>query len=222
MRHFAVDVLFPDHFCQIGQYLTEVAIASSYPPGTYRNGDHRYGRRLIIWWDQWADGLAGEGFESRQEADHIATLQTLEAIRTALRTPADEMLKLEVWLRWNPVDRRELRLWSSSTGTFSSEEILRSTPIDRRSDMFTVQTFRSGQPRHFPGDGESMPKTNRWRSYLAVPLQLTAQREITAGTVLLASTVEGDVGSLHRNKLDRHRLAIGLMNQLGLNLARDG
>jgi hypothetical protein len=220
MSTFGVRLVFPDHFSQVGQFVTELTIAAAEPPRTYAGGNRRYGRRLFTWWTSWQHGLTMEGFDERQRADHQLLVERLAEIQQQLDC-SDEVLKLDVWLRWNTAEQRELRLWASSAGTFASEAVLRTAPIKRESDAVAVQTFRSGQAEHFPSGDESLPRPPRWKAYLCAPLYLSERSQIPAGAVVLASMQDHARSALRVQRIARHEHVLGTMKDVGRTIARD-
>ncbi len=114
--------------------------------------------------------------------------------------PAEEMLKLEVWIRWKPEAARELRLWASSVGTWHDVAAMRRSEISPRSRYRSVHIFCHGAPI-FLDDAEV---DSRWQTYLGLPVWLDGRRGvIPAGVITLASAEPLDTSSVNEGNLSR-------------------
>lgn len=221
MEQFNVDLLFPDYFGQVAQYLIEVAVATANPVVEYKASEIRYGQRLLQWWNRWSADLSNE-FDQRQTDAHSIVLQKLEEVRTLLDCPDVELLKLEAWLRWEPGDSRELRLWASSVGPTSDPRLLRAASIKRESRIVAVRAFQHGQTQYVPPPYEYVDRDGRWKSYIAVPLQ-SEELEIPVGALVLASSHAGKHSSLRSDNRSRHHAAVtSIRDGLGAQLLGSG
>lgn len=185
--HLGVQVLRPDFYGQVCQFLNEAAI-----PVDLRVPD--YSTRLRKWWKSW----------STQEHDPQG-LNHLTSCSQALRQFAiDEeqqldrasYVKAEVWVRTNP-DSRQLSLYASSQSVILPGRGYwpHSATIEHLSRYAAVSAFAARQATEgtvaYRSDG-------RWTHFLAVPVILPEKPyyELPVGVVILllhAPDVHDDV-----------------------------
>jgi hypothetical protein len=92
-------------------------------------------------------------------------------------------LRLELWIRLQPERLRELRLFSSTAGLWTDENLMRSAELANDSTWASVDAVTSGRPRR-----ATFPRNTRWHTYLAVPVSVTLPGGcVQVGAVVLAS-----------------------------------
>jgi SIR2-like domain len=193
--HFGVDLLVPDFHFQIAQFCQEILSAVSLPKGSieYLSPDSsaRYGNRLSHWWDAWAVQYDALGPEHIYEALTHSLGRVREIL--ALDDSADERLKLELWVRHEPHEYRQLALWGGSTGILRDRNCLHLEDLDIDTENASVKAFIEGRPHYLeqvdllknkkPGREHS-----RWRTYFCVPIRIDlSDGMIPVGVVTLAT-----------------------------------
>jgi hypothetical protein len=195
MKQFDTDVIFPDFYCQIPQLLTEVQVCMTRTdqrrPYSGESSPVRYGQRLEKWWSAWYRSRHKQGqLRRRQQDDHEYLEQQLQDIRGTLHIE-NEVLKLEIWIRWEPGrTSRHLRLWASSTGTSPDIATMRWAEIAADSSNASVQAFCLGRPEIYPtyADDTQSLTSDRWNTYLCVPIRIGDEGvELPVAVVSLAS-----------------------------------
>ncbi|HEX4705788.1 MAG TPA: SIR2 family protein [Pseudonocardiaceae bacterium] len=185
MRQFDVTPTFPDFYSQVPQLLREVQVCldqclAGLP---YEYSAARYGERLARWWQTWFQGRTGS-LTACQARDHELLRDALTRIRTTLEVDPDEVLKIELWLRWEAATARQLTLWASSTGTWPDFDSMRRTDIRADSHYASVRAFCLGRPEIYSTEYGS----DRWRTYLCVPLRIhNGIGDLLVGVISLAS-----------------------------------
>lgn len=221
-EHFGVRAIFLDYYGQIQQFVREVTTVASLPsPYDYlsHTKNVRYGRRLSFWWGRWRKSVAAWS-EDPQYLVH----QTLDIAKLALssivRAAPSEIFKLELWLRWEPETQRQLNLWASSVGSWVDEESMRIGPIELDSEYQAVRAFVAGTPT-FHAMPESQSPSQRWRTYLSIPLYWKAAKhgELAVGVLTIASMSDASDSALNP-ALNKSRLieAIQFAEALGQEL----
>lgn len=187
MRHFNVSVSFPDYYSQVAQMVTEtrICVNESAHGRKYQSGaaSAKYGNRLAAWWRSW-QAARTDDLEEGNRQDHEVLRRELNAIKRDHEL--DEILKLELWVRWDPVpDSRRLRLWASSTGTWPEADSMRDAEISEYSEFVSVRTFCEGRTRIH----EMQPADDRWHIYLSVPVRVGIENghDVTVAVISLAS-----------------------------------
>jgi NAD-dependent SIR2 family protein deacetylase len=187
MEHFEVEVTFPDFYSQTAQLLTEIRVAARERRDGRRYvgspAEHR--NRLHQWWSEWKRDRCGD-WAAANARDHEVLLARLQTLQKAFKV-ARETMKLEIWIRWEPAPaNRTLKLWASSTGTWPDERSMPTATIGNNSQYVSVQTFCLGRP------GVHVTKTDRWRTYLSVPIWVGAEQsqDLPVAVLSLASMEE--------------------------------
>jgi hypothetical protein len=230
--HFDVEVLFPDFFGQVGQFIQEVSFCSSLDDvSTYPSVS--YGQRLQRWWRDWCAGtgidvtgdkaVVRNGHFSAQGHHHKVLSDTLDVIRELLKAPEKEVMKLEIWLRWAPRDdQRKLKLWASSIGTLRDLSVMREDVIKHGSDYASVRAFCHGRPMRMPDELSDYQPKGRWAAYLCCPIWLgdTRTSEVPVAVVTLATRNSGRDGCLGGDRISSQRAALALMREIGVEIAR--
>ena len=206
LEHFGCTAVYPDFHCQIAQFVCEIRVCSRNPEEYVRRvSTQNYRGRLGGWWDGWMQEMQDD-LASQQALHHQRLRAVLDTVRDALDAPEDESLKLELWMRWRPDDRR-LKLWASSVGTWTDEMSMRSGRIASDSEYVSVRAFCDGHPILKSFDAEAH---ERWKTYLAAPVWVTTDdASHIAGVVTLASMApeKSSSVSLHNRAKLRRALA---------------
>lgn len=192
MKQFDVTATFPDFYSQVPQLLREVQICLDHclTGQPYENSPARYIERLERWWQDWYQKRSAD-LSTCQSADHDQLRDELARIRAMLEVEADEVMKLEVWLRWEPKQSRKLTLWASSTGTWTDFASIRHAEIRADSKYASVRAFCLGRPEIYATEGES----ERWRTHLCVPVRIhNGAGDLLVGVISLVSMrqLDGD------------------------------
>ena len=196
-----VKPIYHDYYIQSAQFLQEVCTCVLLDePAEYsrHSAGIRYGSRLTRWWQNW-DQRNRFDIEEHQMDCHELLRAGVQAIRRKLGAPSSEALKVEVWLRWKPGEKRVLKLWASSTGTWPDFQSMREGHIATDDEYLSVLAFRNGHPTRV--DAKTSPDskmiTGRWRSFLSLPIwDEDPGGSIPVGVITLASSREGPEGSL--------------------------
>ncbi|MDX3659409.1 SIR2 family protein [Streptomyces sp. ID05-26A] len=189
MKSFGVQAVIPDFYYQVAQLVTEVKVRVRRTAATSTTLPSRpYRERLGTWWTFWHGARKGD-FEARQQTDHDLLSQALGRIRATLGVPRDELMKLEIWVRWDPVKTGRLRLWASTASLWRNVEMMRSAEIVADSAYESVRAFCAGRPVIFPGDDDAREgRSDRWHTYLCVPVRLDEQSgDLPVAVISLAS-----------------------------------
>jgi hypothetical protein len=184
LRHFEVNGIYPDYYSQLAQLVEEVReCAAKGTPYESSGFTSRYGQRLVRWWDGWS--TAHMQTATGQMDDHLELLRLLnDELRPALQADRDEPLKLELWIRRDPANRRKLALWASSLGSWSSTETMREATIEANSEFVAVRVLCEGKallPQPVGG--------GRWQTFIGAPLFYDDHSSVPTpvGAVVLAS-----------------------------------
>ncbi len=187
MEHFEVGVTFPDFYAQTAQLLTEIRVAARErrAGNPYKGSPAEHRNRLEQWWLAWQEDRSGD-WAAANLRDHEALLDRLRELQRKFKV-SREMMKLEIWIRWQPgTGSRILKLWASSTGTWPDERSMATAPIGNNSHYVSVQTFCLGRP------GVHATVNDRWPTYLAVPIWVGAEQsqDLPVAVISLASMEE--------------------------------
>lgn len=218
LRHLGVEGIYPDFFGQIAQFIHEVQEChhqdKPYESPTFGS---RYGQRLCRWWDAWEQKHAAP---SKQAVAHRALAGFLDDDLRHVLKAHDERLKVELWLRWNPHDRRDLALWASSVGTWRSHDDMRYAPIAADSEVVAVQVFTQGRivaPR--------LVDAGRWKAIAGVPLTHKEKNsaQVPIGAAIIAS-MEGAPPGVLADRAHSALLATALekLQSAGESIVRTG
>lgn len=221
-QHFGVVPIFLDYYGQIQQFIREITTAAKLDdPSDYLSDDQpiRYGLRLASWWGDWIEQVR-TGFVGTQWLVHtVLDLARLTLLEFLDASPA-EVVKIELWVRWDPQHNRQLKLWASSVGTWVDEESMRWGEISLDSEYEAIQAFIVGRPRYFALDEKDDP-SQRWRTYLSIPLYWTTAEhgEVSVGVLTIASMSESTQSALNPST-NKSRLieAIAFAQDLGQEL----
>jgi SIR2-like domain len=226
MKEFGVDLLMPDFFSQVAQFVEEVRIQT-----LEANRDEWYDRRLERWWAEWKP--LGEDWKF-QVMFHNHLAEVVEDIRAhfgrARRSAArdDESLKLEVWVRV-PIGnrRRSLQLWAASSAVVTDVSNPRWASLSIATTFAAVEAYQAGRPLLKTLEGELKgpirdPRDGRWKTFLSVPIAITDESgSLPVGVVTLASSL-GRSSSLRsagtrirENRPKAMRSVIALMRDVG-------
>jgi len=210
MGSFGVHAVIPDFFYQVAQLVTEIKVCLRRNGSTTADLPTRpYRERLGTWWDSWHGARTGH-YEARQHVDHDLLTEALARIRTALSVPHDELMKLEIWVRWDPVATGQLRLWASTASLWRDVGMMRTAEIVADSAYESVRAFCAGRPIIFPGEGGTREgRSDRWLTYLCVPVRLDDQSgDLPVAVVSLASMKPKEKSRIREGNGSRIRRAI--------------
>ena len=218
--HFGVIPVFLDYYGQVSQFVHEVTVAASLEdPWEYDASDRRYGRRLVGWWKRWIASVESEDSEAEFVFHDILQMASI-AVASILEAAADEKLKVEFWVRWAPKTQREVRLWATSIGTLTDEDLMRHGELQHNSDYTSVRALLAGRPvLEALEDGQAPDK--RWRTHLSIPIRVpVGASEIPVGAITLASMSPRKFSALDpaKNK-DLLLKAIQMLTDLGVTLS---
>lgn len=234
LKHLGVEGLFVDHYSQISQLLAEIRLASVLAPETYPRSPQRYGERLNNWRRDWNAQTESIGYAERQARDHRALAELTRWISEELQAK-DEELRLEVWLRRDPVgDDRTMRLWASSYAQFSHDRLTRCVRIEPDSPFAAVRAFtegkviydeaittalrRSGTAR---SAGTRVERPPRWNTFIAAPLEPLGEFNLVVGSVVLSSMKPPGASRLSKERRGEHSRPIAEAKSLGEAIASD-
>jgi len=218
LRHLGIDPLFADYFSQVSQFCYEAVNCLSNGKGSYAEGSpHRYGQRLINWHAEWSASIARQSLKGHQLQSQRKLMAVKRNICAALPLQRDEKVKVELWVRSDPLKERSLTLWSSSESALLAEEALHTAPIRQGSDYLAVRTFAQGNAL-----GPRIPEgisTGRWKSGIAVPIWLddAPWLHLPVGVIGILGTSETSLGS--QEVTERARIARKL-DRTGSSLLR--
>lgn len=194
---FGFDILFPDFYSQAPQFMRELCVEFDkpfMPPSDYFS-------RLRIWWELWHQQVEPPSTDAHTQAgaaDKIAQRELsncVERIRGHLagtHSPSTikEVLKLELWVRWDPGpdSNRGLKLWATSTTILAAKDSMRFSPLDLDTEHAAVSVFQSGRPEHFCIDKQDSKLGNHWQTFLSCPIVEEDKRvRFPVGAITLAS-----------------------------------
>lgn len=247
LERYSTTLLVPDFHSQITQFVREVLICAKMGErfSDYQNIDNppreRYGERLIAWWDSWHTGsiaIDPEGI-SRQLTECIQNLRSNWANRIS------ENYKLELWVRFDPRNNRQLALWASSSGVLTDRSCMKKEELDLGTKNVAVRGFIEGKPIWLAKadlSDETLPPhkklwiemlDGRWSRYLVVPIQLNepsqhyeGNPQITVGVISFASFSSGteniDKTNIPINSAAHMLPIIDSMRNLGRSLLNTG
>jgi len=226
-----VEAIHPDYYIQVAQLISELdrAIrAKDADRMTLPRYERRYSERLESWWRDWeAQALAGP---DEQRRAHELLKHLVAEVKDVVGIPVSEVIKAELWVRWEPHASRKLALWASSTGTWDSIDAIHKTEIGLQGRYRAVDIFCGGAPKFFHADDASFPadQRSRWRSYFGRPIWLRGPEGLLpVGTIALASMSDPvpadpsrDAGSITEDNLANLQKAIGLLGTAGVELLK--
>lgn len=194
LQALGVEPVFVDYRVQTVQFFRELAIcAGEDHPERYKERHYkkRYGRRLLRWWNRWNKANAAISIEEQQMYCSYLLSSRLTRLQEMLGAPASEVMKIEVWIRWEPARHRKLRLWCSSAARWNELAAMRDAFIETDSDTLSIEAFRTGRP--VAGEVHD----SRWKSYVAMPLWVQNDlSEMILGVVTIASMADLSDSSL--------------------------
>lgn len=210
VAHLGCHALYPDFYCQVAQFLCEARVCAVDPVEYARSvSTTSYAGRLNGWWRSWMRAVQDD-LSEQQRLHHLALTRSLAQVRDLIDAPEEERLKLELWMRWRPDDRK-LRLWASSVGTWIDQGSMRFGDIDAESQYVSVRAFCSGYPIL---ETASKDSGQRWRTYLATPVWVNDKKNKAAsqiaGVVTLASMSGETTSSVSRRNRAKLRRALAL------------
>lgn len=228
MKQFSTRVVFPDFYFQVAQLLQEISTwagqASS--GASYRTSETRYGMRLVGWWNDWSArccsgsiDLAQNWWEKQVAIQKILVADLTEKISPILKAVLgdgwdfDARLKLELWVRWNPEDNRELRCFCSTVNLWTDQELMRTAPIAGDSSWASVSAFVSGRPQRIFEQGD------QWPTYLAVPIGIElADGWVQVGALVLASQYSEEKSGITDENAEAVNSLVSALTTLGTAL----
>lgn len=219
MEQFGVKVLFPDFYSQVPQFLNEVRICSEQCSSTRPYAGPwspiRYESRLTSWWKEWWDSRCQKLVES-QKMDHDTLRDELSEIEHQLGGEG-EVIKLEIWLRWEPSgSKRQLKLWASSIGTWPHLQSMRLADIEAESNIFSVRSFCLGRPEIYATNNES----DRWLTYLCVPIRIGSyENDLPVGVISLASMTKMEDSRVNASYGDQIVNITNAIRKIGCKIA---
>jgi hypothetical protein len=196
IRNLGVTPIFIDYHVQAAQFFYDLGVcAADTKPTRYQKDAStiRYGARLSAWWDEWYASTIRRGLIRRQRDSHKFLQRLLPAVHQSLAAPASEVIKIEVWLRWKPQRHRKIRLWCSSTGTWTAVPAMIDAEIPTAERYLSVKAFREGRPQ------QQLRSGSRWKRFVAMPLW-DEDRRLLVGVVTLGTMGSGDRDSLDPTK----------------------
>lgn len=231
-RQFGLELLVPDFHFQIGQFCQEVIICAQMGANYKDYGNRRktgcrerYGDRLVAWWDQWeAKALTA----SQVFVDLNTCLDTIEA-SDFWGTGAEEVYKLELWVRDTPISERRLALWGASTGVLEHRAAMKYECLELTTSNASVRAFIEGKPLWLTTDDlddiELRPEKRkwikaldgRWSRYLAVPIRLDEHgaTNLPVGVVTLAAMGGGSHTNVPVENADAMADLVKLLQETG-------
>ncbi len=172
--HLGVEVLRPDFYGQVCQFLHEAAI----PPDL---DVPDYSTRLRDWWRSW---IGDQPFETSLLLQRCELLRQFCTLEHRQLTHV-EHVKAEIWVRENP-DSRELQLYSTSQTVVLPGEghWAHRTKIEHSSRYAAVSAFAA---RSAVEGRVNYRNDNRWTHCLAVPIILPGapHYELPVGVMIL-------------------------------------
>jgi hypothetical protein len=205
-QHLGVEVLRPDFYGQVCQFLNEAAIPADLDVPDYST-------RLKSWWKAWR---AGEPYEVELLVERCKSLREF-AKREHEQLASVEHVKAEIWVRENP-DARELRLYSTSQTVVLPGDgyWAHCTKFEHSSRYAAVSAFAA---RRATEGRVNYRNDNRWTHCLAVPVILpeAPHYELPVGVMILLlhapevtrAKYFGDSGSDHMRGLAARMKEIG-------------
>lgn len=173
-QHLGVEVLRPDFYGQVCQFLNEAAIPTDL-------GAPDYSTRLKSWWQAWR---AGEPYETELLVERCQALREF-AKREHEQLSRVQHVKAEIWVREDP-DARELRLYSTSQTVVLPGDgyWAHCTKFEHSSPYAAISAFAA---RRATEGRVNYRNDNRWTHCLAVPLILPEKPryELPVGVMIL-------------------------------------
>ena len=220
LNHFGTQPVFADYFSHVGQLLTEVGLSAQNSKVEYPRASYRYGERLMEWSGAWQRATAAD-FTRFQADDHVSLCRALEVVRERAAIGAQEVVKAEVWLRWEPANQRAFRLWASSFAQFTEFEGLKSADIRSDSKYAAVQAFCEGRPKYFT-EKDLSKEGSRWKTFLAAPIALAEEMDLPVGAIVLASQAKPGASALSETRQGQHAAALEELHDVARTIALRG
>jgi len=180
MRHFDVQVTFPDYYAEVSQFVTEVRIRAGQDatPGPLRESPTRHGTRLRGWWSAWESRRKNDWAHANHE-DHKLLKTCVDRVTSLLQTEVRDV-EVEIWVRWKPDDNgTQLRLWASSKAAWPDVDA-RTAKVTNGSEYLSVKTFTHGRVE------VHKPDERRPRRYLSVPIRSFESRREELPTAVIS------------------------------------
>jgi hypothetical protein len=211
--HLGLEVLRPDFYGQVCQFLNEAAIQAGVDVPDYS-------KRLRRWWQAW---LGDQPYERRLLEQRCELLRRFST-REHERLPNVEHVKAEIWVRAEP-DARELQLYSTSQTVVMPGDGYwpHASKIEHLSRYAAVSALAARRATQRRVDYRN---DNRWTHCLAVPLILleSPHYELPVGVMVLllhAPEVEREKYFGEAQREHMYDLAIR-MKEIGQDFLRPG
>jgi SIR2-like protein len=188
MKHFDVQVTFPDYYAEVSQFVTEVRIRAGQngSPGPLRESPKRHGARLRDWWSAWENRRKSDWARANDD-DHKLLRSCVDRAKSGLQSQVRDV-EIEIWVRWKPDEHgTRLRLWASSKAAWPDVDA-RTAKVVNRSEYLSVKTFTHGRVEIHP------PEARRPRRYLSVPIRSFESRQEELPTAVISFAYQLDNG----------------------------
>ena len=222
MEEFGVELLMPDFFSQVPQFVEEMRAALMSEEAGYIP----FATRLSSWRQEWE--------KSGREWDHLLSchsllgkslasiVEELGSTRRRNRFDPEEHFKLELWVRIPSGNgSRTLELWASSNGIAKDQTYLRRARISVASAYSPIKAMKLGAPNRMSEnrviDGHlRSPEEMRWKTFLSVPVAIEYMGgRLTVGVVMLASTASDQRSRIRSSRPGRMKEAVDIMRKIG-------
>lgn len=227
--HFDVELLIPDFHYQIAQFCQEIFTAVSLQPTPAEYAEPacpaRYGCRLQHWWEEWQQqGKCGDPemvFGCLTE--RLDRVNELLASDNRVRDSRDELLKIELWVRYDPgKESRRLALWGTSTCVLQNRRVLHFEDLALTASNASLRAFIEGRPQYLGRhDLTEMGSVinSRWQSFLSVPIRIELPEGVLpVGVVTLASMRGKDESGIPEDSVKSMNHIIRQLTALGHEL----
>lgn len=211
MKHFDVQVTFPDYYSEVSQFVTEVRICARQGDlvGTLRTSSKRHGARLHDWWRAWEKPRKTDWAKANNK-DHELLKTCVDKLMGHLQSQVYDV-EVEIWVRWKPDENgTRLRLWASSKAAWPDVDA-RTAKVVNGSAYLSVQTFTLGRVEIHP------PNERRQRRYLSVPIRSfeSQQEELPTAVISFAYRLEnGDNNDKDLMVLDKMKV-VSVLTECG-------
>jgi SIR2-like domain len=209
-----VEIATPDFKFQLAQFLEELLLCVSHPGGAAAvladETRLRYGLRLCDWWEEWLATVEATDQNRlwsslRQENDFLAGFVNESVSDSVREDTAKERRRLELWVRAEPAQFRNLTLWGTSSGPIWDRSVLATHQVRLASGNASVAAFTEGRPQHYDVDAlKSISDSNvgRWKSFLSVPVYTSVRgAKLPVGVVTWASNQRKDESTLPLSRI---------------------
>ncbi|WP_344814788.1 SIR2 family protein [Microlunatus aurantiacus] len=219
MASLGIEPIVLDNFAQSAELFQELRYCLSMrSPKYYVRENYRVGRasRMTAWWDSWRSSTRGKGLRQRLDSSHRVLAEAIPHFKALLGAPSDEVLKVDVHLRWLENGASLLKLWATSTGRWTGLDVMPELSMEL-SDNVIVKTFLSGRPEYVS------QVSQRWRDTVAIPLWIyddTMRTEMLVGVATLSSMRRFEQGAIDPlTNSSRLQRALEILNAIGTALA---